>query len=111
MLFALGLFLLALHAPSESRDRDFSKSYGVSIGSNKGTCTYFLTDVGLNASQLKEALSSNGYDFDRVIEVLTQSGTPKRCVDAARRSVLAAGFRRVRVRLSTQKDLGLGRLP
>ena len=82
---------------------NFSRSYGVWVSVDQGKCVYWLTDVGLNATQLTEALS-NGYQTKLGIEILTSAETPARCVVEARGAVTKAGFTLMRSRRGTDKD-------
>ena len=101
MLLATLLATAALAAPNEA---DFSQSYRVWVSADRRSCTYWLTDTGLNPRQLTDALTQNGYEVGRGAEVLTTSDTPVRCVREATRAVRRAGFVTIRTRLGTEKD-------
>jgi hypothetical protein len=101
MLLATLLATAALTAPNEA---DFSQSYRVWVSADRRSCTYSLTDTGLNPGQLPDALTQNGYEVGRGAEVLTTSDTPVRCVREATRAIRRAGFVTIRTRLGTEKD-------
>lgn len=109
MLFVLTLWMLAVTQTAEHPPTGAvpSRSYLVWVSVDDGECRYWLTDAGLDAKQLKDALSEN-YDPANGLEVLTSNDTPSRCVTKARRSAARAGFATVRVRLGTEKDRALG---
>ena len=77
MLLATLLATAALTSPNEA---DFSQSYRVWVSADRRSCTYSLTDTGLNPRQLTDALTQNGYEVGRGAEVLTTPDTPVRCV-------------------------------
>ena len=95
--------LFALRPAASSTAPDFSRSYGVWVSVDKGECVYWLTDVGLDAQQLRDALSKN-YQSQLGLEILTSRSTPKRCVAEARASASKAGFTLIRARRGTDKD-------
>ena len=100
-LFMAALF--ALQPVAGPSAPDFSRSYGVWVSVDKGECVYWLTDVGLDAQQLTDALSNN-YQAKFGLEILTSRGTPRRCVAEARASASKAGFMLIRARRGTDKD-------
>ena len=95
--------LIALPPAAGPTAPDFSTSYGVWVSLDKGQCMYWLTDVGLDAQQLTDALS-NDYQTKLGLEILTSPGTPRRCVAEARASASRAGFTIIRARRGTDKD-------
>lgn len=107
MMLPMLSFLLAFSAHGQeiipTRQDAFASSYGVFVSVYRGQCTYFLTDVGLNSSQLAEELKT-AYDAARGLEILLDASTPFRCVTEARKSALRAGFKNVRARMATEKD-------
>jgi hypothetical protein len=109
MSFALALLASAAQATAGSSEEpvDFSRSYVVWIASDRGRCTFFMTDAGESADQLTETLRQN-YDASAGIEILTQSGTPNRCIAKAEKAVKRAGFSRFRVRRGTDADRSPG---
>jgi len=96
--------LLATAALTPANEGDFSQAYGVWISVDRRSCTYWLTDTGMNPRQLTDALAQNGYEVGRGAEILTTSDTPVRCVREATRAVRRAGFVSIRTRLGTEKD-------
>jgi hypothetical protein len=95
---------LMVSSPAFGREvQDFSQAYGVWISTDKGHCIYWLTDVGLDAGQLADALT-NSYETKRGLEILTSGDTPKRCVSDARAAAARAGFQLIRSRQGTEKD-------
>jgi hypothetical protein len=96
--------LLATAALTPTIEADFSQSYRVWISVDQRSCTYWLTDTGMNPRQLTDALTQNGYEVGRGAEILTTSDTPVRCVREATRAVRRAGFVSIRTRLGTEKD-------
>ena len=101
MLFDI---FLAAAAMMPANQADFSQSYGVWVSVDRGKCTYWLTDTGMNDRQLTDALKQKGYEVKRGAEILTNGDTPVRCVREASRAVRRAGFASVRARLGTEKD-------
>jgi hypothetical protein len=104
------LFLLAAATqvePRPSPEPDFSRSYAVWIAYNEGRCTFFMTDAGEDAKQLRDTLRRN-YAATAGIEILTDHETPSRCVAKARKAVTNAGFKHFRVRLGTDADRAAG---
>lgn len=81
----------------------FSRSYGVWVSVDKGQCIYWLTDVGLDARQLTDALG-NGYQPQLSLEILTSVDTPNRCVTDAEAAAEKAGFKVIRARRGTDRD-------
>jgi hypothetical protein len=96
--------LFATAALTLANEADFSQSYRVWVSVDRRSCAYWLTDTGMNARQLTDALAQNGYESGRGAEVLTTSDTPVRCVREAKRAVRRAGFVSIRTRLGTEKD-------
>jgi hypothetical protein len=97
-------FLVAQSVPDRSSYSDeFASSHAVIIDVYEGRCRYWLTHVGLDASQLREILSED-YEAARGLEVLKVASTPAKCVRLAKRAASRAGFKKVRVRLQTAND-------
>lgn len=96
--------LLTAAALMPANQANFSQSYGVWISVDRGRCAYWLTDVGLDAHQLTDALKRNGYEVKRGAEILTDDDTLAQCVREATRAVRRAGFTSIRARLGTEKD-------
>lgn len=90
------LWLVALFAPPMEFEhkgaQDFTQSYGVWVSQDERQCVYWLTDVGMNATQLTGALGS-GYEVQRGLEILISPNTPDRCVRDAKAAATKAGFR------------------
>jgi hypothetical protein len=109
MSFALALLASAAQVTAGSSEEtvDFSRSYVVWIATDRGRCTFFMTDAGENADQLTETLRQN-YDASAGIEILTDSDTSKRCVAKAQKAVKRAGFSRFRVRRGAEADRSPG---
>jgi len=103
-LFVVMASLIGAASVGDAGHQDaFAQSYGVFVSVDQKVCIYWLTDVGLSASQLKDALS-DGYETSRGLEILTEKNTPARCVASAHDAALRAGFVKVRARLATAKD-------
>jgi hypothetical protein len=106
LLMLWSLFIAALFAltpTAGSAAQNFSQSYGVWVSVDDGECVYWLTDVGLNAQQLTDALSHD-YQAQLGLEILTSRDTPRRCMAEARASASKAGFTLIRARRGTDKD-------
>lgn len=86
---------------------DFSRSYVVWIKTDRGRCTFFMSDAGEDAHQLTETLRQN-YNPSAGIEILTDSDTPRRCVAKAEKAVKRSGFSLFRVRRGTDADRSPG---
>jgi hypothetical protein len=82
--------------------QDFSRSYALWVSVEKGECLYWLTDVGLDATQLTVALK--GYQSQLGVEILTSRDTPHECVADAEKAAMDAGFQLIRDRPATEKD-------
>ncbi len=108
---SLALALLASTAQvatgSSTYTMDLSRSYVVWIATDRGRCTFFMSDAGENADQLTETLRQN-YNASAGIEILTDSDTPRRCVAKAEKAVKRAGFSLFRVRRGTDADRSPG---
>lgn len=109
MLAALILFAASPHVDASQAvsSFDFSRSYAVWIAHSGGKCSFFMTDVGMNATQLTEVLQKH-YDETKGIEILTDQDTPERCVIIGRDAVRDAGFQNFRVRRGTNADRSPG---
>lgn len=86
---------------------DFSRSYVVRIATDRGQCTFFMTDAGEDADQLTETLRQS-YKASAGIEILTDRNTPRRCVTKAQKAVKRAGLSLFRVRRGTDADRSPG---
>lgn len=109
MSLALALLTsVAQVATGSSTDTmDFSRSYVVWIATDRGRCTFFMTDAGEDANQLTETLQQN-YNASAGIEILTNSDTPRRCVAKAQKAAKRAGFSLFRVRRDMDADRSPG---
>jgi hypothetical protein len=109
MSLALALLASVAQVPtgSSTENADFSRSYVVWIATDRGQCTFFMTDAGEDADQLTETLRQN-YNASAGIEILTDQDTPSRCIAKAEKSVKRAGFSRFRVRRGTDADRSSG---
>jgi hypothetical protein len=108
MFLALALLASAAQVTRSSpKETDFSHSYVVWIATDRGRCTYFMTDAGEDADQLTETLRQN-YDASAGIEILTVSDSPTRCVAKAEKAIKRAGFSRFRVRRGRDADRSPG---
>ena len=96
--------LFATAALTPVNEADFSQSYRVWVSVDRRSCTYWLTDTGLDFHQLADALMRDGYKVGRGAEILTASDTPVRCIRDATRAVRKAGFTSIRARPGTEKD-------
>ncbi|KTT99883.1 hypothetical protein NS355_05750 [Sphingomonas yabuuchiae] len=107
LAFALLASAAQVATGSSTDTMDFSHSYVVWIATDRGRCTFFMTDVGEDADQLTETLRQN-YNASAGIEILKDSHTPHRCVAKVQKAVKRAGFSMFRVRRGTDADRSPG---